>query len=131
MKTIQVEIPSLAQQMQKLPDPMKKALNTSLYSLLRHYYQEEIAASVIAAQEAIEGSIVFPYFYETKRKESDNKWYVQFQCFFECKDLALPTTRHWNWHGQETSQWVYAGGIVISARWDGTEYSDVSISTNH
>jgi len=31
---------------------------------------------------------------------------------FSCSDLNKPLTNTTNWHGQSTSQWLYAGAIV-------------------
>jgi len=32
---------------------------------------------------------------------------------FEVKDLAMPHANQCNWHGQDVSQWLYAGAIVL------------------
>lgn len=41
---------------------------------------------------------------------------------FGVNDLAKPRTDQINWHGQNTSQWLYAGGIVLQ---------DGRVSRNH
>ena len=38
---------------------------------------------------------------------------TQFIAEFEVKDLAISETNAYNWHGQNTSQWVYAGCICV------------------
>ena len=42
---------------------------------------------------------------------------------FGVNDLVKPRTDQINWHGQNTSQWLYAGGIVLDA--------DGRVSRNH
>ncbi len=32
---------------------------------------------------------------------------------FWVNDLAMPQQQHYNWHGQNVSQWQYAGAIVL------------------
>ena len=34
---------------------------------------------------------------------------------FEVRDLAIQPANTYNWHGQDTSQWLYAGAIVLQA----------------
>lgn len=41
---------------------------------------------------------------------------------FSVSDIEIPRTAQVNWHGQNTSQWLYAGAIVVQ---DGT------VSTHH
>ena len=33
---------------------------------------------------------------------------------FYVNDLSIPRADEINWHGQNTSQWLYAGGLVVS-----------------
>jgi len=40
----------------------------------------------------------------------------QFVWEFWVNDLALPREDHYNWHGHNTSQWLYAGAIVVTDR---------------
>ena len=41
---------------------------------------------------------------------------------FWVNDLSIPRRSAYNWHGQNTSQWMYAGGIVLQ---------NGSVSTHH
>jgi len=45
---------------------------------------------------------------------------------FEVRDLAKPRNDSYNWHGQNTSQWIYAGAIVCHCYDD-----EVMVQTHH
>jgi hypothetical protein len=58
--------------------------------------------------------------YVKQIKENKGKPFVFFPSFnrngltqFEVKNLGEPIKDMYNWHGQNTSQWVYAGAIYV------------------
>lgn len=64
----------------------------------------ELRNLMLEAARAKDAQIVFaPY-----RKDGE-----QYIWEFFCNDLALPRGSGMNWHGQNTSQWLYAGAIVL------------------
>ena len=60
------------------------------------------------------------------RKGGGSQWLAE----FAVNDLSIPKSNSYNWHCQNTSQWVYAGCILFDERRfkDDEEYI---ISTHH
>ena len=65
---------------------------------------EELATMIVYAKDAQKPEIML----SEGRKEGD-----QYIWEFYVNDLAMPVKREYNWHGQNTSQWLYAGAIVL------------------
>ena len=60
------------------------------------------------------------------RKGGGSQWVAE----FAVNNLSIPRTNSYNWHFQNTSQWVYAGCILFDER-SFKEDSDYIISTHH
>ena len=67
--------------------------------------EQELLLCVRYAEEAKEAKITFSPIRETPE---------QLTLEFEVFDLEKPRKNEFNWHGQNTSQWVYAGAIVCN-----------------
>ena len=67
----------------------------------------ELATMIDYASRAQQPQIVFG---EMQKSASQYMWQ------FFVNDLATPLSDSLNWHGQNTSQWVYAGAIVLQNR---------------
>ncbi len=60
------------------------------------------------------------------RKGGGSQWLAE----FAVNDLSIPRSNSYNWHLQNTSQWVYAGCILFDER-SFKEDSEWVISTHH
>lgn len=58
--------------------------------------------------------------------QSGRQWIAEFWV----KDLGEEETDRYNWHGQNVSQWVYAGAIVAS-EYEREGVSEIEISRHH
>jgi len=65
--------------------------------------QYELICCVRAAQRAVQPRVLF-----NKVREAGSQVILEFEVF----DLEKPHSTSMNWHGQNTSQWVYAGAVV-------------------
>lgn len=93
-----------------LPDEQK---SKELIENLRSYYQFELSQLIHYSKPAKEPLIALYPFEKAGSQYIANFW---------VKDLALPVKNEYNWHGQNTSQWLYAGGILVQ---------DGRVSTHH
>jgi len=66
----------------------------------------------------------------TARMYVFNKSGCQWIADFSVNDLGKPVKDEYNWHGQNTSQWVYAGCILFDERSFDSD-SDYIISRHH
>jgi len=80
---------------------------------LKYWYEREVKILNECAKNAQEPSIGLFLF---------NKSGDQFISEFWVNDLAKPKKEEYNWHLQNTSQWLYAGCILIQ---------DGRVSTHH
>jgi hypothetical protein len=88
----------------------KEQKSKELIEKLKSYYHYEINQLIYYSRNAIEPLIVlYPF-----AKKGD-----QFVADFWAKDLALPEKEQYNFHGQNVSQWLYAGCIMV-------QYGEVS-----
>jgi len=80
---------------------------------LKYWYEREVNLLNDYAKNAKEPSIgLFPF----------NKSGSQYISEFWVKDLSKPEKDEYNWHLQNTSQWLYAGCILVE---------DGRVSTHH
>ena len=82
------------------------------------WYAWELMQCLEYAQEA-QGEAVIYFTCATRQGK-------QIIATFEVRDLAKPKADQYNWHGQNTSQWLYAGAIVCHCYDD-----EVRVSTHH
>jgi len=74
---------------------------------LKFYYEDEIRLLNEHSKNAQEPSVgLFPF------KKSGSQYVAEFWV----NDLAKPVKREYNWHLQNTSQWLYAGCILVQDR---------------
>jgi hypothetical protein len=80
---------------------------------LKYWYEREVKILNECSKNAKEPSIgLFPF----------NKSGRQYIAEFWVNDLAKPKREEYNWHLQNTSQWLYAGCILVQ---------DGRVSTHH
>lgn len=70
------------------------------------YVAWELSQLITFATQAEQPEITFAKF----RKAGE-----QYIWEFWLNDLALPKKEQYNWHGQNTSQWKYAGAIALQS----------------
>jgi len=76
----------------------------NLISEIKSAYALEVCRLIEYAKQAEKPMI----FLQPFRKQGD-----QFIAVFSVNDLAKPKEEKYNWHGQNMSQWVYAGCICV------------------
>jgi len=94
-------------------------LCTDLYSALPEELQtREVAAALDAAYQfelkmlltfALSPSCVEPLVAMYPWRQAGAQWIAE----FHVSDMSRKSAPDYNWHGQNTSQWCYAGAIVI------------------
>ena len=67
--------------------------------------ERELLYCVQAAQEAVRPRVLF-----SPVREAGSQIILEFAVF----DLEEPFESSYNWHGQNTSQWMYAGAVVYN-----------------
>ena len=72
---------------------------------LNSYYKSELAIILNHAYGHEEVRINFSPFHKTPHQH-------EYIAEFSVLDLTLPEKDSYNWHGQNTSQWLYAGALV-------------------
>ena len=112
--TIGVSIPDIVHEIKKLPnardaDPMCR-------DEFLQCFRRELAYCITRALRATEGQVVFSDL--RVPSQSDGQYIMNFEVF----DASKPRSNAYNFHGQNTSQWTYAGCIL---------YQDGSVSTHH
>ena len=119
MKTVQMSIPTIQELLDSLMavdqtdrdnHNAKKAINE-----IRDYYARELSNMVAYAKDAVE-----PQLYMDLFRKQGSQWIAD----FSVSDLHKPEKDSYNWHGQNTSQWRYAGCILYDER-------DSRVSTHH
>ncbi len=95
---------------------LKANVPTSASELVKDLKESEVVPGLFAAftqelltciQEATKAKEPQIYFSEMVTSEEQHIW------TFWVNDMAKPLTPAYNWHGQNTSQWVYAGAVVL------------------
>jgi len=116
--TIKVSIPDIRTELKKLPDIMCDTLSGSRRCRIEFLksFDRELKYCITRALSAKEGQVVFSDLQVPA--ESSGQYIMNFEVF----DRAKPRSNSYNWHGQNTSQWVYAGCIL---------YQDGRVSTHH
>lgn len=109
--TIRVSIPQIQTEIDKLPN---EGGNYRAQFLL--CFQRELGCCVAQALRAIEGQVVFSDLQILSQKNG------QYTMNFEVFDRSKPRENAYNFHGQNISQWTYAGCIL---------YQDGKVSTHH
>lgn len=108
--TIKVSIPEINEEVRKLSAD-RKCSDQFLES-----FRYELSYCITRALQAVEGQVVFS---DLQIPERENGQYIM---TFEVFDRSKPRKNAYNWHGQNTSQWVYAGCIL---------YQEGRVSTHH
>lgn len=106
LTNLQMDLPTREMLLEQVPDDGRSEFLSA--------YQREIVYCLEAAFMAIKPYIVFT----AACGPADG----QIISSFEVRDLSMPLQPSYNWHGQNTSQWVYAGAIV---------YESGRVSTHH
>ena len=109
--TIRISIPEIRTELEKLPAP-----NGKIGAEFLRCYNRELAYCITRALRAPEGQVVFS---DLRIPRQENGQYIM---EFEVFDRSKARGNSYNWHGQNTSQWVYAGCIL---------YQEGSVSTHH
>ena len=106
--TIRISIPDIQAAVKEIPNTHQKQF--------MHCFQRELAYCVRRALQAPEGVVVFSDMQVPRQPTG------QYVMTFEVLDRSRRRTNSYNFHGQNTSQWTYAGCIL---------YQDGSVSTHH
>ena len=108
-----------------LPDPPLRASITNIFRMLEkvptadwpedmgEFYStvaHELASMIKYASTAIKPVITFN---DMRKAQGYNG--TQYIWEFHVNDTAKPAKNEYNWHGQNTSQWCYAGCILLEA----------------
>ena len=96
-----LDISTLTDLLESLPPDQT---TDDLVSEIKAAYSLELCRLIEYANQAEKPMI----FLQPFRKQGD-----QFIAVFSVNDLAKPKAEKYNWHGQNTSQWVYAGCILV------------------
>lgn len=102
--------------------PARFEVDSEHISDLKRRYDDEVESLNAYAQKFDNVDIKFYGFDE--EMDSQRR---QTKAFFCVKNLDLPVEDQMNWFGQNTSQWEYAGAIVLSRITD----ERTSISSHH
>ena len=103
-------IPTIQQLLDSLPNEVK---TPDIIEQITFFYRKETKLLFDYASEAKEPDVFLLPFKEAGR---------QFIADFWVNDLSLPVKNQYNWHLQNTSQWLYAGCILVE---------DGRVSTHH
>ena len=103
-KTAKLNIATYKQLCESLSPEVQQSLRGEEWERLRGVYERELAMLIMYAAEAAEPQIVLTTFHQSGRQSIAEFW---------VNDLARPRLSQINWHGQNTSQWRYAGALLI------------------
>ena len=115
-KTIEVNIPSLQELYNSLPvECQNKRVEFDsdsndtmpLYAALQMHYNRLIGMMINECKEAIK-----PVIYMSVFDNGDN----QLICNWSASDNNRPNENSYNFHGQNTSRWLYAGCLLYDVR---------------
>lgn len=103
-KVLVLNIPTFESLWESLPGDVQSTLDSEERERLRHTYERELALLLQFASRAAQPQVVLTTFRQSGRQSIAEFW---------ANDLGLPRTDRCNWHLQNTSQWVYAGAILV------------------
>ncbi|MBT4482828.1 MAG: hypothetical protein HOC71_04020 [Candidatus Latescibacteria bacterium] len=109
-REMEMNIPPLKELMASIP---KEELTEEVYQRICYFYAWEVSHLLEMAHSAERPSISFLPFTKSGSQFIANFW---------LNDLTIPKENSYNFHGQNTSQWKYAGCIL---------YQDGRVSTHH
>ncbi len=109
-KEMEIDIPPLRELTASIP---KEDLTEEAYRRICYFYALEVSHLLEMADSAGRPSIIFRPFIRSGSQFIANFW---------LNDLSLPKENRYNFHGQNTSQWKYAGCIL---------YQDGRVSAHH
>lgn len=124
MTTSTFNIPSFEELLQSLPN---KFHTDAVKLALQAAFDREV--TIISEEVANLGKQNKP-FLATMNLFSYHEGDTQALACFEVRDLSRPVKPEFNWHCQNTSQWVYAGAILFDRR-EFENGSDWTISVHH
>ena len=116
-KTIEVNIPSLQKLYDSLPDECKDKyvkiysddeLSLPMYQALAFHYNKIVAMMINECKDAIKPVV----YMSTFPQDNDN----QKICNWSASDNNRPVENSYNFHGQNTSRWLYAGCLLYDIR---------------
>ncbi len=102
--------------------PYKCHLPQNIYSLLDDIPAEERPEDEGAFWRAVAGEFCTLIDYASKAQQPEIVFWEGMKTGeqriweFYANDLAQPLEHKYNWHGQNVSQWLYAGAIVLQNR---------------
>ena len=114
-KTIEVNIPDIYELKESLEDSTGETLPLGTIVEIEKAYLYELSSLLHYCKSATKPSVSMTLFFKQGSQHIAN---------FSVNDLGIERTESHNWHGQNTSQWLYAGGILYDER-------DGSVSTHH
>ncbi len=115
LKTVRLSIPPLTALFDALPPELHTPDIQRQLTDAYHREMERIIASVMHPDCHEPQAVMHPW---RTAGEPPRQWIAE----FHVSDLMLPAGNAVNWHGQRTSQWRYAGAIVVQ---------DGEVSTHH
>jgi len=118
--TVKISIPDIREELKKIP-LWANGKDQCRNQFLGCYYGE-LSRCISEAMRAAQGEVFFSDLETPKDRSGEDDPKRQYIMEFEVFDRAKPRGNSCNWHGQNTSQWVYAGAIV---------YQDGRVSTHH
>jgi len=102
--------------------PYKTYLPKNMYLLLDGIPDKDMPTNEVEFWRAVTGELATMVDYASRAQQPQivfgdrQKCDSQYVWQFFVNDLATPPNGTINWHGQNTSQWVYAGAIVLQNR---------------
>ena len=102
--------------------PYKCHIPQNLYSMLDDIPAQERPEDETTFWKSVAGELSMLIEYASHAREPEivfwdkTKSGDQYLWAFYVNDLALPAKNTLNWHGQNVSQWLYAGAIVLQTR---------------
>ena len=109
-REMEINIPPLKELMASIP---KEELTDEVYKGICYFYAWEVSHLLEMAHSAERPSVSFLPFTKSGNQFIANFW---------LNDLSILKENSYNFHGQNTSQWKYAGCIL---------YQDGRVSTHH
>jgi len=111
-KKIEIKVPTISELINSLD---KKFLTNEVNNEITKYYAYELSSMINYAKNVNKPQITLQTFVK-----NGSQWISD----FSVKDLEKEVKDQFNFHSQNTSQWVYAGCILFDEK-------DNSISTHH
>lgn len=102
--------------------PYKCSIPQNVYSMLDDIPADELPEDESAFWRSVAGEFSMLIEYASHAQEPEIVFHnkvksgSQYLWEFYVNDLALPAKGTFNWHGQNVSQWLYAGAIVLQNR---------------